>query len=221
MEPAGATCPRCGAAVERDQLLCLECGERLAIAYRRHPSWRLPASIVAGVVLLAGAGGGVALSEVSDDADELTAPPAPGQPAPPAAPGAAPPAESPPPPAGEAEPPAGEAVPPPPAGEAAPPPEQPPAGGELESWSQGESAYTVVLVSAQSRSGAETRAREAVEAGIPAGVLRSDDYPSLNPGYWVVFAGQLDSREEAQSRAEEYAAKGFPGGYARFVEAGG
>jgi hypothetical protein len=75
-----------------------------------------------------------------------------------------------------------------------------------------------VLQSATSRSSADSKARQAVRRGIPAGVLNSSDYSTLNPGYWVVFAGQFDSSSEARRAAERYAAQGFGGGYPRLVK---
>ncbi len=49
-------CPRCGAAAERGQLVCLECGARVALVYRRPPSWKVPVAITAVVALLLGGG---------------------------------------------------------------------------------------------------------------------------------------------------------------------
>jgi len=201
------SCPQCGAPAAADQLFCLECGERIGIGYRTPPSWRLPAAIVAGVILLAGAGLAVAYSEISDDSGEVASAPGPNS-------APAPPTQTQ--PAGEGESAKGE-------GEKAPAPERETttASGELKAWPEDTSAYTVILLSTGTREGAETVARQAARTGIPAGVLQSDDYSSLNPGYWVVFAGEFDSTEEAQREAESYAGLGFPGGYARFVNGGG
>jgi hypothetical protein len=75
-----------------------------------------------------------------------------------------------------------------------------------------------VLVSATSHKQANTKAREAKSRGIDAGVLHSNNYSSLNPGYWVVFAGQYTSASQASSHIQEYASKGFPGGYPRQIK---
>lgn len=201
-QPAVA-CPNCGAAAAADQLFCLECGERIGIGYRRPPSWRLPAAIVAVVLALAGAALAIALVDVSDDAGEVAS--APGPNAPPAAETQEREAEG-----GRER-------------EEAPAPEEETttASGEIAEWPDDTSAYTVILLSTNTRAGAQAVARQAARAGIPAGVLQSDDYSSLNPGYWVVFAGEFDSSEEAQRESETYAGLGFPGGYARFVNGGG
>jgi hypothetical protein len=75
-----------------------------------------------------------------------------------------------------------------------------------------------VLVSAKTRKQANAKAREAKSQGIDAGVLHSNDYSSLNPGYWVVFVGQYGTADQARSHIDEYAGKGFPGGYPRQVK---
>lgn len=199
-----AACPRCGAGAEADQLFCLECGERLSLGYRRPPSWRLPAAIVAGVVLLAGAGAAFALLEVADEAEQAAGPPV--QPPPAAAPQ---PTDT------------GATATDTTATDEPPAPEEDAAAGEVREWPADTSAYTVILLSTDTRAGAEETARRAAEAGIPAGVLDSSDYSSLNPGFQVVFAGEFESAEAAQEEAERYAGLGFPGGYPRFVNGGG
>jgi cell division septation protein DedD len=194
-QAAPAACPHCGADVERDQLFCLTCGERIALGYRRPASWRLPAAVMAVVVALAGAAVAVALVQIAGDAEEVAGPPV--QPPATAQQGT----ETTPAQTDTAE------------TETTPAPEE----GEIRSWPEGTSAYTVILLSTTTAEGAREFARRAAEAGIPAGVLDSSDYSSLNPGYQVVFAGEFDTAEEAQAEAERYAGLGFPGGYPRFV----
>ena len=48
-------------------------------------------------------------------------------------------------------------------------------------------------------------------AGLPAGVLFSSDYPSLNPGYWVTFSGVFDAEQRADQHRELLARAGFAG----------
>src|SRR6478609_9313228 len=72
-EPEITTCPNCGEPAEAGQLMCLECGARLALDYQRPPSWRLPAAIVGIVLLLAGIGVAIALAAVTSDANKTTA----------------------------------------------------------------------------------------------------------------------------------------------------
>src|SRR6478672_7925369 len=76
-EPASApetlTCPNCSAPADPGQLMCLECGSRLALGYRRPPSWRLPAAVIGVVLLIAGIGVALALAAATDNANKTTA----------------------------------------------------------------------------------------------------------------------------------------------------
>lgn len=87
----------------------------------------------------------------------------------------------------------------------------------VAAWPDGTAAYTVVLGTAPDEASARARATAAVGSGVPAGVLDSDDYPTLEPGQWVLFAGRFETREEAVDRAARYAAAGFPAAEAEFV----
>lgn len=87
-------------------------------------------------------------------------------------------------------------------------------------WPAGRDGWTVVLVSLPDgggRAAAEAQARRARAAGLPdAGVLRSSDFASLNPGYYVVFAGVFDSLDAA-TRALPDARAAFSTAYTRRV----
>jgi len=225
-EPAG-TCPRCGAPHDPGQLACLTCGSPLGLRDGRGPGRsRLLVGAVAGAVLLAGAGLGYVVSRVADPGEVTNAEvqSAAGQLAQNAPPQAPPPT----PPPAETTPPAGTTPAPAPApggteeeGAAEPGQQIPGAkrGSKPKQWPEGKDAFTVVLLSARSRAGAQSRAREAARAGVPAGVLRSSDYKSLRPGYWVVFAGQFSSQEQARRAQGRYGSQGFAGGYVRYVDA--
>lgn len=88
---------------------------------------------------------------------------------------------------------------------------------DVAAWPAGTAAYTVVLATADDEDTARAQATAAVGAGIPVGVLDSDAYPTLEPGLWVLFTGQFDSREGATEEATRYAALGFPNAEPRFV----
>jgi hypothetical protein len=88
---------------------------------------------------------------------------------------------------------------------------------EVASWPAGSSAYTVVLARTPDETTARARAAAAVDGGIPAGVLDSTDYPTLDPGVWVLFAGRYDTQAEAAEDAARYVAAGFPDAEAAFV----
>jgi ribulose bisphosphate carboxylase small subunit len=45
-------------------------------------------------------------------------------------------------------------------------------------------------------------ASSAQAAGETVGILKSDDFSSLNAGYWVVFTGHYASKSEAQSQLD-------------------
>jgi hypothetical protein len=64
-----------------------------------------------------------------------------------------------------------------------------------------------VLASTRDRPEAEEKARAA--GGADVGVLRSDDYSSLRKGYWVVFQGQFDTRDAAETAAEDAAGDAY------------
>lgn len=234
-------CPNCGAPVESDQLSCVECGTPLQVARRSPPSWRATAAGVALALLVLGVALGFLLRELTTAEPMRVAAPAPAQTsaAPPAGTTAplptegekkstAEPAPDQPLPSGGARESEAPGPSPPPAADPSPratgnesPGNRAGGGGNVESWPAGESAFTVVLVSSTQRSDAQPEAERAVADGLPAGILRSNEYSSLNPGYWVVYAGQFDSRDEAARRAQSYASQGFPDAYPRRIEPAG
>jgi hypothetical protein len=183
------SCPNCGATSERGQLVCVECGNRLALKEERGER-RLdnPLAIVLllTVIVLGAAAFGFALSELTDDSGSDSK--AAGRPVAP--------------PAGQTKTDTGEA--------------QAPSQSLLLNWPKDVSAYTVVLVSSSDRPAARQVAREAAQSGLEAGLLRSDDY-DLGTGLWIVFAGRFDSQASAERQANNLAAR-YPGAYATFVK---
>ena len=211
------SCPRCGARADRGQLMCLECGSRLALGYKRPPAWRVPAAVVAVVLLIAVIGLAVALASGTDNANKTTAA-APAQPAPAqSAPADTPPTASQPTPAPTASTP----TPAPAAGTTSgtSTPTPAPAAPGPSGWPPGKSGFTVILASMPTKAAADGELSKAKAAGITsATILHSDDFPTLNPGYWVVFDGQYDSVDQAQSQAAADRGKGdFSDAYPRFV----
>ena len=91
----------------------------------------------------------------------------------------------------------------------------------LIEWPRGRSGWTLVLASLPASSGrdaATARARDALEAGLPqVGVLDSERFTSLHPGYYVVFSGVYGSLSEAQEAASEAADAGFGNSYGRRI----
>jgi septal ring-binding cell division protein DamX len=88
--------------------------------------------------------------------------------------------------------------------------------GTIASWPSGKTAWTVVLESATSKSAADAKANELSSDGTSVGVLHSDDFSSLNSGYWVVFSGQYDSKSAAQDALDSLKSK-VPEAYVRHV----
>ena len=228
---AAAQCPSCGSPAQPGQEMCIVCGARIArepVAAESSRGWRLPLILAGIALLLVGTAIAFAVVELTsddevrkDDVANLSDDPAPPQTQPPATqppPATTPPPANIPPATRETNPNQPQDLP-----DDTPPttpttPDSPSSGGSVAEWPAGRTAYTVVLVSATSRNAADSKAEQAVQRGIEAGVLRSDDFSTLRPGFWVVFAGQYDSSEEATRAADRYAEQGFGGGYPRQVK---
>ena len=66
-------CPECGAPADSGQLVCLECGARIALERPRVEGWKRPTAIVAIVGLLAAAGGSLGYRALVHDAEDEAA----------------------------------------------------------------------------------------------------------------------------------------------------
>jgi zinc-ribbon domain len=191
------SCPRCGEPAEPGQLVCLECGTRIALKEEggdRRSFERLPAVALLLTVVVIGAGAfGFALSELTDDSkgDSSTGDPA----KTPSANLGAPQTET---ETGAA---------------------QQSSQSLLLKWPKGLTAYTVVLVTTGDRPGALRVARQAAKSGVEAGLLRSDDY-DLGTNLWIVFAGRFDTQASAERQAGNLGDR-YPGAYATLVKPAG
>lgn len=76
-------------------------------------------------------------------------------------------------------------------------------------------AWIVVVASEDDEATATARADAVGDRGHPVGVLRSDDYPSLNPGLWVAYAGPFADAAEATAVKDALTAEGVAGTYVR------
>jgi len=174
-----ASCPTCGAPAERGQLVCLECGSRIALAYKRPPSWRIPVAITVLVAALAVAGAVFAYNAIGDDAEDEVA----AVPLKPKKATSAPKKQT------AAEKPAA-------AGDGLVP------KGELYTWPKDLRGYTVVLHSSEDRGTATSFARSAAESqDAKVGVIRADDFRTLPKGFFVVFRGSYKTRARADLAA--------------------
>ena len=76
----------------------------------------------------------------------------------------------------------------------------------------------VVVVSSETDEGTALLLRdELVESGYDAGVLHSDDFSSLEPGFWVAYTGPYEDGEAAEAGKADLVAGGYPAAYSRCV----
>jgi SPOR domain len=201
-EPGPGACPSCGAETGTGQLVCTNCGARLALG-RRRPDRRVALLVAAAAAaMFVAAGAGFALSEITGDGGDDT--PAANEAArAPTTSSAAPdePREN-----RRAEAPADRAP-------------REPRRRLLLDWPDGLTAHTVVLVTTSDRAAALRLARQAARSGIETGLLRGADY-NLGSGLWVVFAGRFDTPEGAARQASGLAER-YPGAYPQLVEPAG
>jgi hypothetical protein len=225
----GGDCPRCGTPYEPFQEYCLECGLRLPVsrglipvlstAWRRRVPWYPGDWVwpVLGALIVAGLGAAIAILANTDNGSATRTIPGTGGPVPGNTAG-------PPPPPSETdtstvptETAPTESVPT--TTEPAPIPPPPPST-ELIEWPAGQNGWTIVLSSSPQSSGraaAASLGREAIDAGLTdVGVLNSDEYSSLHPGYFVVFTGIYNSESEARG-ALDVAQSSYPQAYPRQI----
>jgi septal ring-binding cell division protein DamX len=224
-------CPTCGAPAQRGQLVCLECGSRIALTYRRPPSWKLPVAIIALVSLL-GLGGALAVLDAVDDDARQEVADARLQPEKRKATqtetertetkNERTDAETERKPRTEKEPKKTAAKPEP---KPKPKPKtepEPAAGGltrsgDLFRWPRTLKGFTVVVLSAEDRASATAFARRVAQArDAKAGVIRSNDFRTLPKGFFVVFAGSYPSRARADRAAARLGRK-YPGAFPQRV----
>ena len=84
-------------------------------------------------------------------------------------------------------------------------------------WPADQDGFTVVLASlpvSGGRDAAMQNARSAIRGGLKeVGVLDSEAFASLHPGYYVVFAGIYGSPAQAAAGVSSAHARGFPDAY--------
>jgi hypothetical protein len=209
------SCPNCGEPVERRQLVCLNCGARVALrersAWAREPMTAVAAALVVLIVIGAGLFG-FAISELTSGDDGGDGAPQRAAADPPAVvSGGEQPART-----AEEAPATGEA----PAAEDAPAvtettPEEPSTEG-VPGWPDGLTAHTVVLVTSGDRAAALNVAKEARAKGLEAGLIRSDPY-DLGSGLWIVYSGRFTTPEGAQAQAAQLADR-YPGAYPQLIQ---
>jgi len=88
-------------------------------------------------------------------------------------------------------------------------------------WPANKNGWTIVLVSYPQqggRSAAVATASRAVKSQLrQVGVLDSGDFPSLQPGYFVVFSGIYATKDDADAAVSTAHQAGFAGAYSRQI----
>ena len=209
--PPERRCPRCGSTLAPDQEWCLACGAAAGTEVVEAEGWRVPLYLGGGLVALAIIGVILAIVALSNQKSEVPA----GTPTPVASlpPGATATASAiPTTPAiptitaeptvddgtgtGTATATATATVSPAPTETAT---ADPNTASTFPGWTGSDGDYTIIIESATSQSSAEKVAQKAQDGGLTVGVLNSDDYSSLNGGYWVVFTGDYASKSDAEA----------------------
>ena len=88
-------------------------------------------------------------------------------------------------------------------------------------WPAGLAGWTIVLLSAPSIHGSKkplALAATAARRGLPqVGVIDSDHFSTLHPGYFVVFSGVYGDAADAQLALQSVRARGYGGAYVQRV----
>lgn len=218
---ASAACRSCGEPVDPRQLVCLNCGARVALKEQRSWATEPLAPLAAALVVLIVIGAGLfgfAIAELTSDegdgADQAAdvvpndeqASGEPGAEGPAVVSGTGQESKSSTKSAAEAGAPADNA----PAEEPATDP------NAVPGWPAGVRAHTVVLVTTSDGPAARRLAREARGSGLEAGLIRSEPY-NLGSGMWVVFTGRFDTFEGAARQAAGLQQR-YPGAYPQLVQ---
>jgi hypothetical protein len=177
--PSGETdCTRCGAPLAADQEWCLECGTGRTIIHGP-PDWRIAVAIVAAVIVLALAGFGIALANLSNSANRSAATIA-----------------------AAATPPAATTVTPAKSVATAKPKVR------FPGWAIGLSGWTVELASSPTLGGARRQALALRGRGLKVGILQTSKHPQMVPGSYVVFTGRFANLTQAEARVQTLVTEG-------------
>lgn len=225
--PPERRCPRCGSTLSPDQEWCLSCGAAAGTEVVEARGWRVPLYLGGALTALAVIGVILAIVALSSRKDEVPGSPTPAPGASAAPPGATatPLATFTPAPSASADP---NATPstdpnltPTPTPEASPTVTAEPtvdAGTGTGGFTGADGDYTVIIESATSQSAADTVAQEAESKNLTdVGTLNSDDYSSLNGGYYVVFVGSYASKSDAENALDGIKSD-FPDAYVRQIK---
>ena len=76
-------------------------------------------------------------------------------------------------------------------------------------------SFVVVVTSSTSERDAQATRDDLTESGYDSGVLRSDDYPSLEPGFFVAYVGPFTDAEAADADKARLDDDGYDQAYTR------
>lgn len=77
--------------------------------------------------------------------------------------------------------------------------------------------FVTVVSSEGDEASAQQLRDELTESGYDAGVLHSDDYTELEPGYWVAYVGPFPDVAAADAAKDDLIAAGYSAAYTRCV----
>jgi hypothetical protein len=209
--PPERRCPRCGSTLAPEQEWCLACGAAAGTEVVEARGWRVPIYLGGGLVALAVLGVILAIAALSNNKETQKPAPSPQASAVPTAPTPVPTASTLPtitPAPTTSAAPTGTAtvspsVSPVPTDTATPAPTEGGTGTapstKFPGFTGADGDYTIIIESATTLSHAESVATKAQSGGTTPGILDSDDYSSLNGGYFVVFTGDYSTKKDAQN----------------------
>ncbi len=77
--------------------------------------------------------------------------------------------------------------------------------------------FVAIVVSERDEATARGIGDQLTEDGFDSGVLHSDDYGSLEPGFWVAYTGPFPDVSGAEAEVAELKAAGYAASYPRCV----
>ena len=77
--------------------------------------------------------------------------------------------------------------------------------------------FVAIVVSERDEATARAIGDQLTEAGFDSGVLHSDDYGSLEPGFWVAYVGPFDDVGAAEGAVDDLKGEGYGAAYPRCV----
>ena len=78
-------------------------------------------------------------------------------------------------------------------------------------------SFVAIVSSDADEATAQQRRDELTENGYDSNVLHSDDFTSLEPGFWVAYVGPFPDPAAAQAAANQLAADGYTSAYPRCI----